>query len=162
MINRDEKGLYFLLNETKVYHFTEHFKVSEMFATDQKEFADINYKNVKSDVIFNLHILCFALELIRSFLGSTPIHINSGYRCPALNAKVGGVYTSYHLTGHAADLSISDHGEALRSFLKQLQELHILNEVIYYKNFIHVSIPTFNSPNYIKESIYKKFSHGKN
>lgn len=32
------------------------------------------------------------------------IHVTSGYRCPALNKKVGGVSNSQHLTGMAADL----------------------------------------------------------
>ena len=34
-----------------------------------------------------------------------PIYINSGYRCKALNEKVGGVNTSYHLRGMAADIT---------------------------------------------------------
>ena len=32
------------------------------------------------------------------------IIVSSGYRCPALNSKVGGAKTSAHLTGNAADL----------------------------------------------------------
>lgn len=34
-----------------------------------------------------------------------PITVNSGYRCPALNAAVGGVVKSQHLTGEAADIT---------------------------------------------------------
>lgn len=34
-----------------------------------------------------------------------PIRVTSGYRCPALNKAVGGVATSMHLTGHAADIT---------------------------------------------------------
>ena len=33
-----------------------------------------------------------------------PLNISSGYRCPALNAKVGGVPTSQHMKGEAADV----------------------------------------------------------
>lgn len=33
------------------------------------------------------------------------LRVNSGYRCPLLNSKVGGSATSAHLTGSAADIS---------------------------------------------------------
>ena len=35
----------------------------------------------------------------------SPIYITSGYRCPALNRKVGGVEGSYHTRGMAADIT---------------------------------------------------------
>jgi uncharacterized protein YcbK (DUF882 family) len=43
------------------------------------------------------------LEAIREAVGR-PIRINSGYRCPAHNAAVGGVTASYHCQGLAADI----------------------------------------------------------
>ena len=43
------------------------------------------------------------LDNIREFYGK-PIIITSGYRCPELNAKVGGKPNSQHLKGEAADL----------------------------------------------------------
>ena len=43
------------------------------------------------------------LDPARERLGK-PIYVNSGYRCPELNRKVGGVANSYHLQGRAADL----------------------------------------------------------
>lgn len=36
------------------------------------------------------------------------ITVNSGYRCPALNKAVGGVATSQHQKGEAADLNAGD------------------------------------------------------
>lgn len=44
------------------------------------------------------------LDPLRLFYGK-PININSGYRCPELNKKVGGVWNSQHLTGEAADIT---------------------------------------------------------
>ena len=35
----------------------------------------------------------------------SPIYITSGYRCPLLNKKVGGVENSYHTRGMAADIT---------------------------------------------------------
>lgn len=44
------------------------------------------------------------LEPIREALG--PIHINSGFRSPAVNEAIGGVATSQHCLGQAADFRI--------------------------------------------------------
>jgi len=41
-------------------------------------------------------------EPVRALVG--PLHVNSGYRCPALNSLVGGVVNSYHQLGLAADV----------------------------------------------------------
>ena len=43
-----------------------------------------------------------------------PIRINSGYRSPQLNRKIGGVATSNHLTGCAADIKVAGMEQLLR------------------------------------------------
>ena len=43
-----------------------------------------------------------------------PIRINSGYRSPQLNRKIGGAATSNHLTGCAVDIKVSGFEQALR------------------------------------------------
>ena len=43
-----------------------------------------------------------------------PIIINSGYRSPAVNKAVGGVPTSNHLTGCAADIKVSSIEQLIR------------------------------------------------
>lgn len=45
-----------------------------------------------------------------------PIRVTSGYRCPKLNAAVGGVANSNHLFGRAADLHIFSNDYAKRLF----------------------------------------------
>lgn len=44
------------------------------------------------------------LDPIREKWGG-PITVNSGYRCPRLNNEIGGVPTSQHLRGEAADIT---------------------------------------------------------
>lgn len=44
------------------------------------------------------------LDPVRETWGK-PITVNSGFRCPKLNAAVGGVATSQHVRGEAADIS---------------------------------------------------------
>ena len=54
----------------------------------------------------NLHLLIEnILDPLREAYGG-PIHVNSGYRCEALNAKVGGSKTSEHMYGRAADIKV--------------------------------------------------------
>jgi len=45
------------------------------------------------------------LEAIRAVLGK-PVRIDSGYRSPAHNRKVGGASASYHVKGMAADIVV--------------------------------------------------------
>lgn len=47
------------------------------------------------------------LDPIRRMWGR-PIIVNSGYRCPKLNAAVGGSATSQHMKGEAADITAGD------------------------------------------------------
>lgn len=47
------------------------------------------------------------LDPLREAWGK-PITVTSGYRCQQLNKLVGGVTTSMHLTGHAADISVGN------------------------------------------------------
>jgi zinc D-Ala-D-Ala carboxypeptidase len=48
---------------------------------------------------------CF--EPIREHLGQ-PIRVNSGYRSPAVNKRIGGALTSQHSLGEAIDLDLHD------------------------------------------------------
>lgn len=45
------------------------------------------------------------LQLIRDHFGGS-VHVNSGYRCPDHNKKVGGSATSHHMRGMAADIRV--------------------------------------------------------
>lgn len=57
-----------------------------------------------------IHTCQYLLELLRTLLNQhygckVIVCINSGYRCPQLNAKVGGSSTSEHCRGSAADIT---------------------------------------------------------
>lgn len=63
----------------------------------------------KSGPGFGLQILLTArfMEQVRAFLGNRSITVNSGYRCPAHNAAVGGEPNSFHLRGMACDFTVA-------------------------------------------------------
>ena len=62
---------------------------------------------VISDTVFqNIFALAKNLQVLRDEVGK-PIKITSGYRSPEHNAKVGGVKSSKHITGEAADFKIA-------------------------------------------------------
>ena len=101
----------------KQIKLSEHFTLGELCKTSAKT----QDGNIPSHVhIENLKRLCGWLEMLRSEWnkrygeGNDPIIINSGYRSPAVNKAVGGVATSNHLTGCAADIRVANMEQLIR------------------------------------------------
>lgn len=83
---------------------TDNFTLEEMLVSSTANKYGINNK---PDAIAkaNMTMLCKKfLQPIRDGYGK-PIIITSGYRCPTLNAKVGGSKTSQHIKGQAVDIN---------------------------------------------------------
>lgn len=78
---------------------SDHFKVREFRCKDG------------TDPVFVSDTLVGILEAIRLHFGA-PVHINSAYRTPQHNAKEGGVKTSQHTYGLAADIRVNGHSPA--------------------------------------------------
>ena len=95
----------------KQARLSEHFTLAEMCKTSAKT----QDGNIPSHVhIENLKRLCWWLEMLRSEYKEAPIIINSGYRSAAVNKAVGGVPSSNHLTGCAADIRVENMQQLLR------------------------------------------------
>ena len=101
----------------------KYFCVEEMIssATALREGID----NSPTESAYHLlHVLVEQLlDPIREAWGE-PIVVSSGYRCPELNALVGGAQHSHHLLGCAADLiagSRDDHRRLLRMIVQMQQ-----------------------------------------
>ncbi len=83
-------------------NLSEHFKLGEM--TKSSSHPEV-YNIPSHEAIANLKRVCGWLEVLRKRyndkygVGEEPIRINSGYRSPQLNKKIGGVAGSNHLTG---------------------------------------------------------------
>jgi hypothetical protein len=79
-----------------------HFTLSEMIKSPTALRLGIE-NEADEGVRERLRLLCVhLLEPIRARWG--PVVVNSAFRCPALNAAVGGKPTSQHLLGEAADI----------------------------------------------------------
>ena len=89
---------------------SEHITLGEM--TKSNSHPEV-YNIPSHEAIANLTNLCKWLELLRERAG-VPIIINSGYRSPQLNKKIGGVPTSNHLTGCAVDIRVSGMEQLIR------------------------------------------------
>ena len=94
-----------------------HFTLGEM--TKSSSHPEV-YNIPSHEAIANLKRLCGWLEELRKRynakygVGEEPIRINSGYRSPQLNRKIGGVATSNHLTGCAVDIRVAGMEQLLR------------------------------------------------
>ena len=84
---------------------SEHFSLSEMLASETAETLHIPNTPLKCHITALQNLVQRCLEPTRQHFG-LPIQVNSGYRCPQLNAAVKGASNSQHLAGEAADITI--------------------------------------------------------
>lgn len=94
-------------------------------------------------------IFCRALivsaELIRAYYNfrcvvSTPLKINSGFRCTAHNYCEGGTALSRHLTGEAIDISLETIEDLDSNDIRKLALKSGFTFVKFYKSFVHLDV----------------------
>ena len=77
------------------------------------------------------------MEKIRKHFDA-PVIINSGYRTPSWNAKVGGAPNSYHCKGMAADIVVKEHSsQEVAEYANSIMEK---GGVIKYTSFTHIDV----------------------
>jgi zinc D-Ala-D-Ala carboxypeptidase len=82
-----------------------HFTLSELTRTDVPRFQVVN-TSPPPGLMAAAKALCETLlEPIREHFGK-PVIIHSAYRCPGLNAHIGGAKSSQHMKFEAADFHI--------------------------------------------------------
>ena len=127
---------------------SKHFDLYEMCKFGKYGYANLPVENVKQ-VIGNLRCLCYYLEVVRQSLRDNyadkdiPLFVNSGYRTPVVNKLVGGVPTSDHLLGLAADIrSLVYPPGQLFERIRSCANLDVIlvGQVILYPTFVHFSI----------------------
>lgn len=105
-----------------------HFKVKEFACKDG------------SDAVLVAPRLVMVLQSIRSHFGAA-VTINSGYRTPQYNTKVGGVAQSQHCYGTAADISVRGQTPAqVAAYARQLMPDWGGVGVYAKKGFTHIDV----------------------
>lgn len=85
---------------------TNNFTLSEMCHTNSGITNEPNLIQVSK-----LLSLCTKLLQPVRELFNSDMHINSGFRCEAVNTHEGGAITSQHLKGEAADINTYDNAK---------------------------------------------------
>ena len=114
-----------------------NFSFSELTRTQ----TSLNNMPNDMNVVKNLVRLSEFLQQVRNEL-HLPIIVNSAYRSKEVNEAVGGVSSSYHVRGLAADIRCSDMDKLLTILHSHLMDIDQL--IIYFdKNsqlFYHVGL----------------------
>lgn len=130
---------------------TKHFSLNEF--TDSETAQRLNIDNSLPFNGEDLNIKNLVINLLEPLRGKFGVmKINSGYRCKALNKAVGGVETSHHRKGQAADINFLETPEKdVFEYLKNNPDNLKWTQAIYYpsKGFLHLSYINGNLKNQI-------------
>jgi zinc D-Ala-D-Ala carboxypeptidase len=119
---------------------SDHFALAEFLHSDTALACGV--ENLPTwEVVDNLVRLAEVMEQVRTILG-VPITISSGFRCPEVNAAVGGVSDSAHLFGCACDFEAPDYGDitdVIQAIQPALIELGI-DQLIHEGTWVHLGL----------------------
>lgn len=120
-----------------------HFTLAELISSNKA--ATLRIDNTPpADALRRLQGTAEMLERIRTTVGR-PIVVTSGYRCPQLNRAVGGVTSSDHVSGQAADILSPAFGtpyqlaRLLAPLVSTLGIGQLILEGVKGKQWVHVS-----------------------
>lgn len=117
-----------------------HFALAEYLVSETAARRGID--NVPRDqvILDNLRRTAAAMEEVREILGRNAITVTSGYRCPRLNALIGGSANSAHMQGLATDFIAPRFGvpyDICRALTAHVIRMGI-DQLIYEHTWVHV------------------------
>lgn len=137
-------------------------KLSKNFTLEELIFsitAANNGWNNKPNAEQRAYLKRLAVEVLQPIRDAwnKPIVVSSGYRCPKLNASVGGVKNSQHVLGQAADIQATAYADNVKLFrcIERLVKAGKIKtgQVIWEygtkanPKWVHVSLPRVGKPN---------------
>jgi zinc D-Ala-D-Ala carboxypeptidase len=129
---------------------TPHFSLAELTASSTAQRLGID-NTPPPELMPRLVLTAEMLERIRDTLG-VPITVTSGYRGRQVNQAVGGVTSSDHTQGHAADIVAPGYGtpyqiaKALAPLVSVLGIGQLILEGVKGKQWVHVSTRVPDKP----------------
>ena len=114
---------------------TKNFNLSEFNCNDGAA--------VPEELIKNVELLALNLQVLRDAIGE-PITLNSAYRNPSYNQKVGGSSKSQHLLAKAGDIKATNKFPA-KIIYQLIEELIAKGDMQegglgLYNNFVHYDV----------------------
>ena len=125
---------------------SQHFTLEELTHSNKADQLGLD-NTAPQELVPRLVLVAEMLERVRSTL-NVPITVTSGYRCPEVNRAVGGVTSSDHTQGHAADVVAPGYGtpyqiaKALAPMVGVLGIGQIILEGVKGKQWVHLSTRT--------------------
>lgn len=122
-------------------YLSDHFTLEEATISQHARLGLDNQPNAETFLV--MRKTAIGMERVRALLGK-PVHINSWYRCPQINALVGSSATSQHPKGQAVDFIAPAYGTPYEicKLLIDNADLVRFDQLIYEHTWIHIS---FNS-----------------
>ena len=136
------------------YYLSENFTYKEFEESETADKLGID-NTIKRDLIRNniKELVFHILQPLRDKF-DVPIHINSGYRCLKLNAAVGGVPSSQHVMGQAADIVVE--GKKPIEVAEMIVEMGLpYDQIGLYDPFVHVSVSSRQRGHIFYDKSYK-------
>lgn len=121
-----------------------HFSIEELYASQTAKAKGIDNKPDFPSLINLVYLCAYVLEPLRVAMNES-IKIGSGYRCPKLNAAVGGVSNSQHMKGQAVDLCIDGDLKKGKKWFAYIRDHLPFDQLIWEHNsktgayWVHVS-----------------------
>jgi hypothetical protein len=115
-----------------------HFTLLQLVRSETADARGID-NAAPPELIGNLTRLAQGLEQVRALLGH-PLAISSAYRCPELNAIIGGAPASQHVLGEAADFDCPEFGTPLEVALAiAASDIRYDQVILEYARWVHIS-----------------------
>lgn len=108
-------------------HLSKHFKASEWKCKDGAKYF-----------LWSADLMAILEDIRKHF--NAPVIIDSAYRTPEWNSRVGGTKNSYHIKGMAADIRVKGHSSREVAKYIAYELMPNWGGVIQYTNFVHVDV----------------------
>ena len=118
-------------------NLSPHFTLEEAVRSSTAERNGID-NTPTTPLVHNMITAAVGMERVRSLLNQ-PLHVDSWFRCPALNEAVGGAKDSAHMYGYAIDFICPEYGTPKDIVAVIVASNLTFDKCIYEGSWVHIS-----------------------